>query len=76
VVGVPLRVVSTVVVGGVAPPSFSQVMLGGGTPPALQESVTSFHSRAGTMGEGSERTRECAAHKGMEISTVMTVSLH
>ena len=62
VVGVPLRrVVTSVVVGGVAPPSFSQVMLGGGTPPARQDSITSFHSRARTMGEGWERMRECAA---------------
>lgn len=62
VVEIPLRVVTSVVVSEAAPPSFSQVMLGGGTPLALQDSVTSFHSRAETMGEGSERMRECAAH--------------
>ena len=74
--GVPLGVVSTAVVGGVAPPSFSQVMLGGGTPLALQDRVTSFHSRE-TADEGSERMNEFATRKGIEtiLSTVMTALL-
>lgn len=53
------------VVGGVAPPSFSQVTLGRGTPLALHDSVTSFHSRAETAGEGSERMEEFAIHEGI-----------
>ena len=67
VVRVPLVVVSMVVVGGVALPSFSQVTVGRGTPLALQDNVTLFHSRAETAGEGSERMDEFATHKGTEI---------
>ena len=63
---VSLRVVSMVVVGGVAPPSFSHVMLGSGTLLAVQDSVILFHSRAVATDGGSERMNEFAVHKGTQ----------